>query len=170
MLLELVIDPTCSIVLERQPAEKDIMERKPSNNAEKILTASTLSKSILQGIVIFVASFGLYFMMLQQNPDNAALARTMGLAIIMLANVFLVQVNSSNHDFAIKSISFLAKDKVMWAVNIGTIAGLLLILYTPISGFLMLTPLSAGQLFLAVGIAAVSVLWYEAVKLVKKLK
>jgi Cation transport ATPase len=27
VLLELVIDPTCSIVLERQPAERNIMER-----------------------------------------------------------------------------------------------------------------------------------------------
>ena len=90
----------------------------------------------------------------------------MGLAVIMLANLFLVQVNSSNYDFAIQSITRLAKDKVMWAVNIGTIAGLLLILYTPLCGFLKLAPLSAGQFYLAVGIAAVSVLWYEIVKLI----
>jgi Ca2+-transporting ATPase len=29
VLLEIIIDPTCSIVLERQPAEKDIMSRPP---------------------------------------------------------------------------------------------------------------------------------------------
>ena len=31
VLLEVLIDPTCSIVLERQPAENDIMERRPRN-------------------------------------------------------------------------------------------------------------------------------------------
>ncbi|MDF2631985.1 MAG: P-type ATPase, translocating [Caproiciproducens sp.] len=166
VLLELIIDPTCSIVLERQPAERNIMERKPRNPNEKILTPGILFKSILQGLAVFSASFGTYFAFLQQNPANAALARTMGLAVIMLANLFLVQVNSSNYDFAIQSIIRLAKDKVMWTVSIGTVAGLLLILYTPLCSLLKLAPLSAGQFFLAVGIAAASVLWYEVVKLI----
>lgn len=169
VLLELIIDPTCSIVLERQPAERDIMERKPRNPNEKLLTTKTLLKSVLQGLVIFAASFGTYFSMLSQNPDNAPLARTMGLAIVMLANLFLVQVNSSDRDFAIQSFFRLIKDKVMWTVNIGTIAGLLLFLYTPLCGFLKLAPLSAGQFFSAVGIAAIAVLWYEVVKLMQKM-
>ena len=170
VLLELIIDPTCSIVLERQPAEHNIMERKPRSPQGKILTAGTLMKSVAQGLVIFAAFFGTYFMFLQQNPENASLARTMGISVIILANLFLVHVNSSSYDFAFQSIIRLAKDKVMWGVSIGTFAGLLLILYTPLCGILKLAPLSASQFFLAMGIAAVSVLWYEFVKLVKKMK
>jgi len=167
VLLELIIDPTCSIVLERQPAESNIMERKPRGVKERLLNASILLKSVSQGLVIFAASFGSYFWFLQQNPDNAALARTMGLAVIMLANLFLVQVSSSDYDFVIRSVSRLAKDKVMWTVNIGTIAGLLLLLYTPLSHIVKLAPLSPGQFFLALGIAAAAVFWYEAVKLIR---
>ncbi len=166
VLLELIIDPTCSIVLERQPAENNIMDRKPRDPNEKILTAGILIKSVLQGLAIFTASFGTYFLFLQQNPSNAPLARTMGLAVIMLANLFLVQVNSSSCDFVFQSITRLAKDKVMWAILLGTIVGLLVILYTPLNSFLKLAPLSVGQFFLALGIAAASVLWYEVVKLV----
>lgn len=169
VLLELIIDPTCSIVLERQPAERNIMARSPRNPKEKLLSAKTLLKSIVQGLFIFGASFGTYFAMLGGNPDRAPLARTMGLAVIMLANLFLVQVNSSDRDFAITSLKRLVKDKVMWAVNLGTIAGLLLILYTPLCAFLKLAPLSAAQLLAALGISAASVLWYELVKLVKHL-
>lgn len=170
VLLELIIDPTCSIVLERQPAENDIMDRPPRNPKDNIVNARILTKSILQGLVIFAASFGTYFYMLAGNPENAPVARAMGLAIIMLSNLFLVQVNSSNHDFAIKSMVNLAKDKVMWAVNFITIAGLCAILYTPANHFLKLEALSAAQFFTCLGIAAVSVLWYELVKLVKKLR
>lgn len=169
VLLELIIDPTCSIVLERQPAERDIMERKPRNPKEKLLTAKVLAKSILQGLVIFAASFGTYYTVLLQSPKHASLARTMGLAVIMLANLFLVQVNSSDSDFAIQSFLRLIRDKVMWAVMLGTVGGLLMILYTPLCGFLKLAPLSAAQFFTVAGIAALSVLWYEAVKLVKRL-
>lgn len=169
VLLEVMIDPTCSIVLERQPAEKDIMERGPRNPNEKLLTGKLLAKSILQGIVVFAASFGAYFDTLAGNKENAPAARAIGLAIIMIANLFLVQVNSSDHDFALYSAKRLVKDKVMWAVNIGTIALLAVILYTPVSALLRLAPLSALQLLCAVLLAAASVLWYEVVKLVKRL-
>lgn len=168
VLLELIIDPTCSIVLERQPAESDIMERKPRDPKEKLLNASILLKSIAQGLVLFAASFGTYYYVLGQNPENPELARTMGFAIIMLANLFLVQVNSSDHDFAFQSMKRLVKDKVMWAVNIGTLVGLFIILYTPLNAFLKLAPLTVSQFFIAFGIAGVSVLWYEIVKLIKK--
>lgn len=164
VLLELIIDPTCSIVLERQPAESNIMERKPRNTKENILTAGVLAKSILQGMAIFIASFGTYYMFIRQQPENARLARTMGLSIIMIANLFLVQVNSSNYDNVFKSIKYLIKDKVMWAVMIGTVAGLLFMLYTPLSTILNLAPLSISQFFMSIGIAAISVLWYEIVK------
>jgi Ca2+-transporting ATPase len=170
VLLELVIDPTCSIVLERQPAEQDIMERSPRDPNERLLTAKTLFKSVMQGFVIFGASFGTYFAFLKQNPDNAPIARAMGLTIILLANVLLVHVNSSNSEFAAKSFTRLIKDKVMWAVSLGTIIGLMVILYTPLSGFLKLAPLSLTQLIIAVAIAVASVIWYELIKVVKYIK
>jgi len=141
------------------------MSRPPRDPNEKILSAGILFKSILQGIVIFVASFGLYLLFLGLYPDDPSLARTMGLVTIILSNLFLVQVNSSNYDFAIQSMRQLAGDKVMWIVSIGTFAGLLLILYTPLCGFLKLAPLSASQFFLALGTAMLAVTWYEVVKL-----
>lgn len=167
VLLELVIDPTCSIVLERQPAEKDIMERAPRNPNEKLLSIQTLTKSIIQGLAIFLASFGTYFAVLQNNSENATVARTMGLAIIMLSNVLLVQVNSSNSDFAFRSFLQLIKDKVMWAVSIGTVIGLLVMLYSPLNTLLKLAPLSLMQLLQVCGISVIAVMWYELVKLFK---
>lgn len=169
VLLELVIDPTCSIVLERQPAEIDIMDRKPRNPKEKLLNVKIFTKSMIQGLTIFAASFGTYYVMLAGKAENAPVARSMGLAIIMISNLFLVQVNSSDQEFAFRSIVRLVKDKVMWAVNIFTIMGLAIILYTPINHFLKLAPLSISQLFSVLGIAAIAVLWYELVKLIKKI-
>jgi len=169
VLLELIIDPTCSIVLECQLAESDIMDRKPRNPKEKLLNAGIFIKSIIQGLVISAASFGAYLSILGGNPDNASLARAMGIAIIMLSNLFLVQANSSEHDFVLQSITRLVKDKVMWAVNIFSVLGLFVILYTPINHFLKFESLSVSQFFGVVGIAAAVVLWYELVKLAKKI-
>lgn len=170
VLLELIIDPTCSIVLERQPAEVDVMNRRPRNPRDNILTKSLLLKSILQGIVVFAASFGTYYTMLQQEPGNPALARTMGLSIVMIANIFLVTVNSSNYASLFHSVRRLAKDRIFWAAILGTLTGLIIIMDTPLSAILKLTALSALQLGTAAGIAAASVLWYEVVKLFNRRK
>jgi len=170
VLMELLIDPTCSIVLERQPAEMDIMNRKPRDPKEKMLTPALLFKSVLQGLIIFSVSFGTYYTLLDGNEGNAPTARAMGLTIIMLSNLFLVQVNSSDNDFAVQSIKRLVKDKVMWAAIFGTFTMLGIILYSPLNTFLKLAPLSAAMLFTAIGIAAFAVFWYEAVKLIKRCK
>lgn len=167
VLLELVIDPTCSIVLERQPAERDIMDRPPRKAEEKLINLNSLTKSLFQGFAIFGAAFGTYLFFLEQYPDNAALARTIGLTIIFISNMLLVHVNSSESELAIKSILRLKGDKVIAAVNIGVILSLIIMLYTPIAVVLKLAPLNWQQVILAFGIASVSVLWYEIVKLIR---
>jgi Ca2+-transporting ATPase len=107
--------------------------------------------------------------MLMHNPGNAFVARAMGLAIILVANLFLVQVNSSDTDSILKSIKHLALDKVMWTVNILVVAGLLVMLYSPLHLFLKLAPLTALQLLAVVVLGAGSVLWYEIVKLIGRM-
>jgi len=88
----------------------------------------------------------------------------------VLANVLLIQVNSSNSEFAVKSFTRLLRDKVMWAGALGTILGLLLILYTPLCNLVKLAPLSLEHLLTATGIAVAAVLWYELVKMIKYLR
>jgi Ca2+-transporting ATPase len=146
------------------------MERKPRNPKEKMITINTLFKSLMQGFVIFAASFGIYYYMLSQDPNNASAARSMGIAVVMFANLFLVQVNSSDTDSVFTSIRRLAKDKIMWAVNLITILGMSVILYSPLNTFFKLAPLSPGQMLLVFALAGASVLWYEAVKWVIRMR
>lgn len=170
VMLELIIDPTCSIVLERQPADRDIMHRGPRSVTEKLMSVDLLIKSAFQGLTILVASFGIYHIGLGSGMggnNEISVARTMGLAVIVLANLGLVWVNSSEHEFALTSIRRLAKDKVMQIVHLGTFVLLALILYTPLSSYLKLAPLSAEQLLTVAGLAFVAVFWYEGVKVVR---
>ena len=167
VLLELVIDPTCSIVLERQPCETNIMMRPPRNPNETIVSAQLFLKSVLQGVLIFLASFGSYYYTLLQNSENDELARTIGLSILIFANLFLVQVNSSDTAFAFKTFVLMSKDKVIWGIMGGTIGILFLLIYSPISEVLDLSPLSVSELLFTIALAFVSVSWYDLVKLIK---
>lgn len=168
VLLELIIDPTCSVVLERQPSEKNIMSRRPRNLEDNILTKGTLIKSIIQGLILFATSFGAYYIYLDNSTPEVA--RSMGLAIIIISNLLLVYVNSSNTDSAYRSFLKLRKDKVMWLVSLITLFGVIIILYSPLSKVLSLSPLSFNQLGLVIIISIVSVLWYDLVKILKNKK
>ncbi|EOH97946.1 cation-translocating P-type ATPase [Enterococcus pallens] len=167
VLLELVIDPTCSVVLERQPSEPDIMNRPPRSRYENILSSKLLLKSVVQGLIIFAASFGAYYLSLQQAPTNDELARTMGLTVLIVANIFLVMVNSSNHLLGIQTFVQLRRDKVIWGILGGTIVALLGLIYSPINGFLDLAALSMSQLASCALLGMAAVCWYDVVKLVK---
>lgn len=164
VLLELIIDPTCSIVLERQPAEADIMNCKPRDTKAHLLNASIIIKSMIQGIVVFAASFGTYYTVLSNSTECSETARAMGLVILILSNLFLVVVNSSEKEYAIQSIRRLAKDKLMWGVLCISVAMLIMILYTPLRIFLKLATLSVRKILASAFIAFVAVFWYEVVK------
>lgn len=167
VLLELIIDPTCSIVFERQPAEKDIMDRKPRSQKDSLVNPGILMKSIFQGLVIFTVSFGAYVYLLNQAWTIEA-ARTFTLIILGVSNLFLVYVNQSETGAAFTGI-FRLKDKVVWYVNIGIIIALGLVVYLPTGNTIVKTaPLNASQLLTAIGLAAVATFWWEVVKVFKR--
>ncbi len=166
VLLELLIDPTCSIVLERQPAEDDIMRRPPRSGKEGIIGLAGVIKSVSQGLVIFLASFLSYITAL--NSGGVEYARSIALSVIIISNLLLVFVNSSELDSAAHSITHLIRDKVMWATALGTLLLIFAALYTPLSRLLKLVSLDICSLLLAVLIALAAVLWYELVKLFKR--
>ena len=167
VLLELIIDPTCSIIFERQPEEKDIMYRKPRSPREPLITVDLLAKSVLQGLVVFAASFGSYVFMLKNGyPNNTA--RTFAISVLVFANLFIVYVNQSDRTLAITGILNFLKDKVMLYVNGGMLIVLALIIYVPAAnGIVKTAPVSIKQLILALVIAGISTLWWEVIKIIK---
>lgn len=141
-----------------------------SKKNENILTLKVLIKSLIQGLVLFFASFGVYYIHLKNFPTEANIARSMGLAIIMISNILLVQVNSSNNMLMFKSVISLKKDPVMWITIIGTVLGLVIILYSPLASILSLAPLSFRQIGIVIITSMIAVLWYEIVKVFNKNK
>ncbi len=59
--LELIIDPACSVVLEAQPEEVDVMRRPPRNPRSRLLTPSLIVWSALQGTLVLLIVCGVFF-------------------------------------------------------------------------------------------------------------
>ena len=168
VLLELIIDPTCSIVFERQPAEKDIMDRGPRQAKAPLVTKGLVIKSVLQGLVILVASFGSYaYLGSLGMPEE--IGRTFTIIVLGFANLFLVYANQSETELGILAV-FKFKEKIVWYVNAAVVAALLLIVYTPAGNSIAKTmPLSFREFAAAVGLAALSIFWWDIVKVIKRI-
>ncbi|WP_459202140.1 HAD-IC family P-type ATPase [Methanococcus sp. CF] len=170
VLMEFIIDPTCSIVFERQPAENDIMNRKPRIPTESLLDYHLIFKAVLQGSSIFAAAFGSYIYLLNQGFE-INLARTFAFVILITSNFFLVYVNQSEIESIFSAFRKFKKDAVLWFVNIGIFGGILVLLYVPSATVIAKTvPLTKTQLILAILLSGVSTLWWELIKLLKRIK
>ncbi len=169
VLLELVMNPICSVALERQPAEDSIMEKPPRCLQDQLLTRGRFLKSMLQGFMIFITTFGCYFTLyIMGYPET--MARTIGFSILVLSNIFLVLVNCSETDSVIKTIKKIRKDKGILLVNIITFLGLCIMIYSPLHDYLAFQPLTIHQFGMLIIISIISVAWYELVKVIKRIK
>ncbi|WMJ85973.1 cation-translocating P-type ATPase [Anaerocolumna sp. MB42-C2] len=168
ILLELIMNPTCAAAIERQPSEVNTMKRGPRKPEEQLLTKEILIKSILQGLAIFLGSFGSYYFYLIRLGENAAIARSIGLSVLILSNLFLVLVNASERESVFRSFYRIKREKGIIVVLATTFFLLLFILYGPLQSVLLLSHINLKLFFNTVFIAVVSVFWYELIKIIRK--
>jgi len=168
IFLELIMGPTCSIVYENEPMEKDTMQRKPRKMSETFLNWKELSISIIQGLIITAAVLFSYQFSVQKG-SNEETTRAMVFTTLIFANVFLSLVNRS---FVYSMFESLKYKNPLFPIIIGaTLVLLSVILYIPFfSDFFQVNRLNAGELGIAISIATVSVLWFEAYKWIKRMK
>jgi P-type Ca2+ transporter type 2C len=164
VLLELIIDPTCSIVFESQPAEGYIMDQPPRSPNEPLLTRSLGIKVILQGASMFLAAFMPFHFMVDAGI-NVETARSFSFMALIISSVILVLVNRSNTSYLIG----IFKEKVSRAgliINSTAIIMVFAIVYIPILQSVFMTeelPLSMCLCACALGV--ISTGWWEICKL-----
>ena len=129
MLLELLIDPTSSIIFQRIKPSLNIMSEKPRNIDEPILNLKTTIKSISQGILIFIVTFITYLYLIKNNIDTK-LSITITYSILVLSIILIAYQLKSNNS-TIKSFLEGLKDKISLMVNTTILLGLLLFIYIP---------------------------------------
>ena len=91
-LLELVIDPACSVVLEAEKEESDIMARPPRRPDGALLGAALVGWSLFQGGLAFalVSAVYLFAMRLPVSPEEV---RTLAFVTLVLVNIALIFAN-----------------------------------------------------------------------------
>lgn len=166
MLLELIIDPTSSIIFQRIKPSKELMKEKPRNIEESILTLKNIIKSLFQGLLIFTVVFITYFLLINKNI-NSNLSITVTYSILVLS-IMLITYQLKSNELTLTSFIKSFKDKISLMVNLGVIIGLIIFIYIPFFNKIANTiVLDFKYLLYIIILALVAVLPFDILKIKK---
>ncbi|MFM7457268.1 MAG: cation-translocating P-type ATPase [bacterium] len=126
--LELIIDPTCSIVFEAEPATKDSMRKAPRKITEPILNHKKLISSVLQGFSVLLLVLGVYLLAVQAKKPEGEI-RLLSFGTLLIGNFFLALVNKSWTHKSISKAFF--ENKAFIIVLLVVISSFSLIVFLP---------------------------------------
>jgi Ca2+-transporting ATPase len=160
--------PTCSIIYENEPMEKNTMIQKPRPFTTTFFKFKELVTSIIQGLVITLGSLSVYQYAVFEGY-NESVTRTMVFMVLISSNIFLTLVNRSFY-YSIWTTLKYKNNLVPLIIGITLILAALLLFVPPLTRFFQFETLNTNQLGIAVLAGMISVLWYEIVKGIKRAK
>ncbi|WP_448120370.1 cation-translocating P-type ATPase [Pseudomonas veronii] len=166
LFLQLIIDPACSVVFEAEPLEPDAMKAPPRRKEQQLFDSAVMIRGLCQGIGLLILLLATYAGMRFFAPvasERDELARTLTFVVLALANLALIHTNKSwGRTRWVGPGAF--GTQLSW-IAFATLAMLAIALFFPpvTQLFSFVTPAPVLLLF-AFGIVALSVMWFEVVK------
>jgi Ca2+-transporting ATPase len=74
VILELLLDPLCTLVFESQPSESEAMERPPRGRDEPLFGPRQIAFAAVQGVMLLAAVFAFYWWLVGTQPERVARA------------------------------------------------------------------------------------------------
>ncbi|MBI1214041.1 MAG: HAD-IC family P-type ATPase [Alphaproteobacteria bacterium] len=163
-LIEMIIDPTCSVAFERTPEERDIMRHGPRDAAQPIMGRQQLILALIQGLCLLTGTLLVYWISLfEALPVEEARALT--LIALTAGNLSLVRVNMTR-DYVWKPTAQSGYG-AYWLIVAGAVVGMALALYLPgLRDLLRFASPSATHLLVAVAAGVASGLAFDLLKVV----
>jgi Ca2+-transporting ATPase len=168
IFLELIMGPTCSIIYENEPIETNSMDQAPRPFSSTFFNWKELTTSLIQGLFITAGTLFIYQYALNASLDLNT-TRTMVFSTLVFANIFLTLVNRSFYYSIFTTIRY-KNNLVIGMILITLLLLTSLIFIKPFANFFDFNSISAVQISICLGIGGASVLWYELVKLFKRLQ
>jgi Ca2+-transporting ATPase len=166
IFLEIIMGPTCSIIYENEPMERNLMLLKPRPFTTTFFNLKEITISIVQGLFITVGLLFIYQYCVQNN-DNENVTRTAVFLTLIASNIFLTLSNRSFY-FSIFTTIHYKNNLVLMIIGL-TLFITALLLWVPVfSSFFLFGKVSPLQIGLSILVGFVSVMWIEIYKYFKR--
>jgi Ca2+-transporting ATPase len=166
VFLEMIIDPTCTIVFEADKADKDIMGRRPRRLGDRIVAWKNLLSPIISGTAIGGIIFVAYLLVLPSFGET--IARTYAFLLLIALVVVLILVNLSKRENIISKLR--TNDNTTLGIVLAITALVMFLATTvePVMRIFRFEPLSMLQFVEIAGIALSFLLISEFAKFAGK--
>ena len=128
LFLEMIIDPSCSIVFEAEAEEPDIMHRPPRDAQRRLFTRHNLALGLIEGATVLLIVLAVFWWTVHDRHEEIDV-RAITFATLVLANLILILVNRSWSRF-FWSGGRAANQALAWVV-VGALSLLAAVLYIP---------------------------------------
>jgi Ca2+-transporting ATPase len=162
IFFELIMGPTCSIIYENEPMEKNTMLQKPRPFTSTFFNWKELTTSVVQGLMITAGNLVAYQYAIHQGYDEAT-TRSMVFTVLITSNIILTLVNRSFYYSILTTLKY-KNNLVLLIICITILITALLMYIKPLANFFELEGLTLAQLGISVLIGFVFVIWFEIVK------
>jgi Ca2+-transporting ATPase len=160
--LELIIDPSCSIVFEAEEEEADIMRRRPRSSSESLFQRRFIWTSLLQGAGMLAVSLAIFAVAYSRGQGETD-ARALTFTSLVLMNLALIATDRSRSLSVWKNLR--RPNPAMWWVTGSALLLLALVLYVPwLRSLFHFSTLHPGDIALCFGAGVAGGVWFEAVK------
>jgi len=166
VFLELIIDPSCTMIFEAEKEEKNVMSRKPKDINEPFFGSGKIILSCLQGIGILLICLLVYFISLKMGYSEESV-RAMTFVTLISSNIAVIMSNRSWVSDIFK-ILVTPNKAVSWIVG-GAFMFLLLILNIPVLlDLFMFEKLRFPEIIVCLIVGFASIFWFEFYKRIRK--
>ena len=162
IFLELIMGPTCSIIYENEPMEKNTMIQKPRPYTTTFFNWAELATSVIQGLWITAGTLATYQYAVGSDY-NEATTRTMVFVTLITANIILTLVNRSFYYSILTTLKY-RNNLVPLIILITLVLTAMLLFIPPLTDFFEFSALGTLQILISAGIGFLSVIWYELIK------
>lgn len=94
VFLELIIDPSCSMIFEAEKEEKNVMNRPPKGIHDKFFGAKKIFLSCMQGVSVLAFVMAIYLYAVKANYSEGTV-RAMSFLTLIVANIAVILSNRS---------------------------------------------------------------------------
>ena len=163
--LELVIDPSCTLVFEAEAAEADVMARPPRDPSEPLFSRRTVTLAVLQGLSVLGVCVAVFLRARASHAFDAARALTF--VTLVLAFLMVILVNRS-WGRSLVAMAKVPNAALRW-VAICVLGVLGVTVFVPgAQRLLHFAPLDGDDLALSAAGGVACVLWFEALKRLRR--
>lgn len=93
--LHLIIEPASTTLFEALPEDENLMKQKPRHHLDQLLTRQELMRSLLNGMILSLASIAAYLLALHKELDPSD-ARGITFTTLILSNLFLIYIKNGD--------------------------------------------------------------------------